>query len=375
MSWGVLFGRVLTLVLVGQIGLILFNLRAVIRPKASAAVGTRRVSILVPARNEEANIERCLRSLQAQNYPDVEILILDDRSTDRTAEVVALVGGDDARLVSGAELPNGWTGKNWACHQLAQQATGEIFCFVDADTVLEPEAVSAVVATLTDSDVGLVACLLRSETSGVAEAALLPMVNYAVLGLFPAALVHRRSHPDFAVAFGPFLTITQPAYRASGGHAAHPSHVVDDVQLARSTKAAGYDLRLVNGTDLVTTHWYDGVGQIWRGFTKNAYGGIGYRPVLALFALLVLTPILVAPFARVLAGVATGDVPDEALLQVILLLSGRAITGVVGRDSLWTVPLYPVTILFWAATLAWSMVLSATGRSVMWKGRAVSLAK
>lgn len=373
MSWDFVFGRLLTLILVGHVGLILWNLRVVVRPKARELDPMPKVSILVPARNEEAEIGDCLRSLLQQRHPDVEIVVLDDRSTDRTAAIVRAVGGDRVRLVQGEELPDGWTGKNWACHQLAQAATGDVLCFVDADTHLAPDAVSSVVSTLVTHGVGLVAVMLRSDTDGVAEAVLLPMVNHAVLGLFPTSLIHRSTHPDLAIGFGPFLTVSRDAYDAAGGHAAHPNHVVDDMRLARSVKAAGHEIRLVNGTDLVSTRWYHGLREIWHGFSKNAYGGIAYRSGLALLAVLVLTPILVSPFVRLIVGLSTGSVPGEVVMQVALLLVGRLITSIVGRDPLWTVPLHPVTVVFWAATLAWSVTLGMTGRSVTWKGRRVAV--
>lgn len=375
MSWDFLTGQVLTLVLVGLLGLVLWNLRVVVRPRASIAVDASgpMVSVLVPARDEEGAIGDCLRALLAQDHPQLEFIVLDDRSEDRTAAVVRAVGGDRVRLLRGTDPPEGWTGKNWACHQLASAATGEVLCFVDADTILEPAAVRSTVSALRDHGAGLVAVLLRSHTEGVAEAALLPMVNHAVLGLFPTSLIHRSSHPDLSIAFGPFITVSRDAYDAAGGHAAHPGHIVDDMQLARSVKAAGHEIRLVNGTDLVSTRWYRGLVEIWRGFSKNAYGGIGYRSGLAVLACAVLMPILVLPFVRVAVGLVTGDVPTDALVQVLLLLTARFITSVVGRDPLWTVPLHPFTIVFWAATLAWSVTLGLTGRTVTWKGRQVAV--
>ena len=168
MSWDFVFGRLLTLVLVGHVGLILWNLRVVVRPKPRDLDPEPRVSILVPARNEEGEIGDCLRSLLHQTHGDVEIVVLDDRSTDRTAAIVRAVGGDRVRLIGGEELPEGWTGKNWACHQLAQAATGDVLCFVDADTHLAPDAVASVVSTLVTHDVGLVAVMLRSDSDGIA---------------------------------------------------------------------------------------------------------------------------------------------------------------------------------------------------------------
>lgn len=274
-------------------------------------------------------------------------------------------------LIEGDLLPVGWSGKNWACHQLAETARGDLFCFVDADTVLEPGAISAATGVLNDERAGLVSMLPRSDADSVSGDVLLPMVTHALIGLFPISLIHNTKTPGLALAIGPFMLITRGAYAAAGGHAAEPDHIVDDVQLSRRIKAAGHRVRLVNGTDLVRTRWYDGVGNIWRGFSKNAYGGLGYNPWFGVAVAGVLAPLLLTPFLRIGFGALAGAIPSIAVWQAGLLLASRTLTSIIGRDHLWSTPLHAVTIAFWGATLAWSMVLSGTGRSVPWKDRDV----
>ena len=130
MTWEFIFGRFVTLLLVCQLGLILWNLRVILRPKKVKSYSNKKVSLLIPARNEEGFIGDCLRSLLIQDHPNIEIVVLDDYSTDRTKTIVESIG-ERVKLIPSSPLPNGWTGKNWACHQLSQHATGEVFFFID----------------------------------------------------------------------------------------------------------------------------------------------------------------------------------------------------------------------------------------------------
>src|SRR5262249_8294531 len=189
-------------------------------------------------------------------------------------------------------LPAGWTGKNWACNQLAARARGDLLCFVDANTILECDTLSRAASELRDSDLGLVSMLLRTDTGTASEAVRVPSVNHGLLAPPPAALVEKQSVRKEAIALGPFVMVTRTAYAAAGGHAAEPAHIVDDVQLARSVKASGHRIALRNGTDLVHTRWYTGFGEIWHGFSKNAYGGVCCPPRVG------AAPVFFAPPAR-----------------------------------------------------------------------------
>ena len=326
MTWEFIFGRFLTLLLVCQLGLILWNLRVVIRPKTKLPQSNTKVSLLIPARNEEGSIGSCLRSLINQDHKNLEIIVLDDHSTDRTRAIVESQN-PKIKLISGKPIPAGWTGKNWACHQLSKQATGDVLFFIDADAVLEPAAITSVLHVMEAENVDMVASLLRNQGTSFSSSILLPIVNHAILALFPASLIHRSSNPDIALAFGPFIGVSTTAYVESGGHASHPDHIVDDVQLARSVKAAGYQQRLINGTDLATTTWYSGFRDIWRGFSKNAYGALSYRTSLSLLVTFLVAPLLALPFLRLLAGFFGAPVPMEVLWQVVLLILGRFITS------------------------------------------------
>lgn len=365
-----LLGPVTTVLGVVLVVSVLANLRAMPTLRAHR-VSHRTVTVLVPARDEADGIVECVMALLAQDHEAVEIIVLDDESTDSTADLVRAIDDPRVRVVAGAPLPDGWTGKNWACHQLSQIASGEVLCFVDADTVLAPTAVRAALEVIEGGD--LVTALPAAEYRTAAQTLLLPMVNHALIAMFPVWLMHSRRFPRVVLGLGPFIMVTREAYVAAGGHAASAGKIADDVELCRAVKATGGTVRLANGVDVVRTRWYRTVHEIWRGFAKNAFGALDGNLAIAATTVLILVPLMSAPFIRLTHGLLVGSVSTEELLQVLLFLTARAMTSAAGRDPLVAVPLHVVTVLFWGATLAWSVMLTLGDRTVDWRDRAVAV--
>jgi chlorobactene glucosyltransferase len=331
------------------------------------------VSVLIPARNEASVIADCLRAVQAQTHSNIEILVLNDNSTDNTASIVSDIRDERIRLIPGAPLPDRWTGKNWACHQLSQHAKADVFLFVDADTVLEPHAIDSALSAITEHDAGLVSALTSSQYQSRADVALLPMINFGLMSLFPVWLMHTRFFYKVSVAMGPFLMVTRAAYTAAGGHEVAPTEVVDDVMLSRRVKAAKYPVRLCNGTEVAATTWYGTFRGTWHGFTKNAFGAMESSISLALITLLVVIPCLGLPFFRLAWGLYHWNIPVVVVLQVGLLIAGRTLTAIVGKDPIRGIALHPIATVFWGATLVWSALLTLSHRSVQWRDREVRL--
>lgn len=254
-----------------------------------AAADAPRVSILVPARNEALNIAPCVRSLLAQDYPNCELLVLDDHSTDGTAEILRGFGlseaGECGRVLNGAPLPPEWTGKGWACHQLAAQATGEILFFTDADTEHAPGTVSAAVACAQRNRADLVSAWPRLVTVTWGEQLIIPMILLLAMVLYPhwlvlflqkhphlAARLPRRAQRTLGAANGQFMFFTRACYDRIGGHAGVHDHVVEDVALGRAVASRmGEGMRLFNCESLrfSTCRMYRSFGETWAGFTKN----------------------------------------------------------------------------------------------------------
>jgi hypothetical protein len=231
-----------------------------------------RTSLLVPARDEADRLLGTLPGLLAQ--PAEEILVLDDRSRDATAAVVASFAGADPRLklITGAPPPAGWIGKSWACQQLAGAATGDVLVFCDADVTLRPGALAAVHAQLAAQRADVLSVFPRQHTETAGERLLVPLVDETLLGFLPHPLLDAPV-PAAASANGQLLAFRRPAYERLGGHAAVAGSLVEDLALARRTRACGLKLGLALGGRLVTARMYGGYGAAVRGFGKSLHAG------------------------------------------------------------------------------------------------------
>jgi chlorobactene glucosyltransferase len=343
------------------------------------------VSVVVPARNEAANIERCLRSVFAQNYANLQILAIDDNSTDATPEILATCAADDPRLTTlqGAPLPPGWTGKNFALAQAAPHLAGDWVLFLDADTWLEPTAVRAAVAYASERRLALLSLITQQELGGFWERVLQPVVLMVIGLALPLRAIGDARRPDLAYANGQFLLVRRAAYEKVGGHEALRAAVVEDSELARAVKQAGYSVDLVDGRPLVRIRMYRGLGDMWEGWSKNSFLSLGKKLDRVLALILVVSVAVFAPPAILVASLATlaahGAQDSAALVTslvaalqsaVVLYLAWRN-EQEVGVQSwyAWTLPLGALLL---NALLCYSAYRVMSGRGVAWKGRVYS---
>ena len=336
------------------------------------------VSVLVPARNEEANIRACVRSLLAQTHPHLEIIVLDDRSEDGTARILASERARDARLtvLAGTEPPEGWNGKTWACHQLSRAAHGEVLLFADADTTfVEPHAVRRIVGALQSSRAGLLSGLPRQVLGTLGEQLLVPLFYWAFFSFTPlaAGLLWRRA--PFARAVGQLMAFRRGAYDAVGGHAAIRGSVVDDIDLAKRITKAGLTCRIMDATEIVSCRMYRSGQEACDGFGKNLFAAFGYAVLPYAFvwgwlAFAYLEPLVMLALHAALPA----RVPAEpALLATTITLSLVHWVFVYVRLRLptWPALLYPLTIASFVAVALRSLVV-AVCRKTTWKGRSVA---
>jgi chlorobactene glucosyltransferase len=356
----------------------LTNLRALKRLAASdVATEPPLVSVLVPARNEERNIGRCVEALLAQEYPSLEVLVLDDHSTDRTAEIVQQVANRDPqlRLLHGTELPDGWLGKHWACHQLAQAASGQLFLFVDADTALENRTIRDAVAALSADRADLVSLLPIRVPGSWVDRMVFPVIDWTFHAWVPFAVAYAVRVPALSLAFGQFLLFRREAYERLGGYEAIKEHVVDDIELGRRTTAAGLRWRLYDGSGRVRTYMYANTKETLEGFAKNIFAFFGARIGLFMLVWLAGMAVVFAPVAVILATAAGGEVSATALVlacvTVGLLLATWAVVCVRFGHGMWCALAYPVPVAVTLQVALRSMVLTLRGRT-QWKGRPIS---
>lgn len=335
-----------------------------------------RVSVLLPARNEETVVGECVRSLLAQDYPDFEVLVLDDGSTDRTAEVLAgLAGlGDRLRILTGRPLPDGWLGKHWACYQLAQAATGELLLFTDADTVHHPQALRLGVSALLAERADLLSGFLYQRLVTWGERLTVPTIFWCFFSFLPLALAQRVRAPALSLTNGQWMLFRRSAYEAVGGHAAVRDHPVDDIVLGQRVKAKGLRWRIADIGEYVTCRMYTSFRAAVEGFTKNLFAVFDFRLAEYLFVWAWMTLVTVEPLV-VLALWPLGVGRDVfALWPALLAVAGMlALWGIAMarlRFPLYLAFLYPVHILLLVFIAFRSLLWTVTGRAT-WKGRAL----
>jgi len=264
-------------------------------PRAESAIFS--VSVLIPARNEEGGIREAVRSVLEQEGVDLEVLVLDDQSTDRTAEMVAELQRRDPRLQlhSAPPLPKGWCGKQHACHALAALAKHPIWVFMDADVRLLPGALQRMARFISERRLALVSGVPRQITVTFLERLLLPLIHFVLLGYLPMPFMRLFRSPAFAAGCGQLFVANAQAYRQCGGHAGIRNSLHDGLTLPRHFREAGLRTDLFDATDIATCRMYRSGGEVWRGLGKNATEGLAH-PARILPMTLLLFGAQVMPF-------------------------------------------------------------------------------
>lgn len=328
------------------------------------------VSILIPARNEARNIGLALEAARASTGVAIEVVVMNDGSTDGTAEVVRRHATADSRvrLATAPPLPPGWTGKSHACQLLAEAARGTHLLFVDADVRLKPDAAAALVDHARREGVAMVSGVPRQKTGSPGELLTVPMINFLLLGYLPIARMRATTQPALGAACGQLLLAEREAYAAVGGHGAVRGNIHDALALVRRFRAGGHRTDLVNGAGLARCRMYDGLGQAWAGFLKNAHEGMAKPLALPVWTVLLAGGHLLPPVLTATALFGAGPLwPPLAALA--LSLGSRLAFTLKARESLWAVPLHPA-IVATALAIQWTALLRARrGRPAAWKGR------
>jgi hypothetical protein len=333
-------------------------------PRAAPAPGVL-VSILIPARNEENHIDAALRAARASRGVPVEVIVMDDGSSDRTAAIVRSHADQDrrVRLLTAPALQEGWTGKVHACHHLSRAAGGTHLLFVDADVRLSPDAAAALAGHAGSSGAALVSGVPRQVMETLGELLTVPIINLMMLCYLPIGLMRRSRDPEFGAACGQMLLVERTVYKSCGGHGAIRHLLHDGIQLARLFRRHGYHTDLIRGDDIASCRMYETFGDSWKGFAKNAHEGIATPIALPVWTIL-LAGGHVLPFA-LLPVLPTGTV----LLSALASLAARSLVTVVTRENAAAIPVHPFTVLTGLAIQWASLLRVGRGRQAGWKGR------
>lgn len=342
--------------------------------------GAPLVSVIVPARNEAHNITRCVKSILSTTYPRLELIVVDDSSTDGTADVARRAANGDprARIVTGAALPDGWFGKQWACATGAKIARGDILQFTDADTVHGADLVTRSVNALRRTDADLFSVAGRQELGGFWEKVIQPQI-FTILSMRYGGTesVNQSTRVSNKIANGQCIFVKRDAYDAIGGHASVRTSVAEDMMLAQKFFAARKRVVLMLGLDQLSTRMYASLGEIISGWRKNVFaGGLDSVPfgrigqtffplVLLLPPLLELIPVLALILAAFTAGSAS------MLLWAAISTAATLIWWIVVYVTVGESALYALAYPLGALVLLYIFVTAVIGgRRVRWKGRA-----
>jgi chlorobactene glucosyltransferase len=343
------------------------------------------VSVLVPARNEARNIDACIRSLLLQDYPRYELIVLDDHSSDATGEIAGKLIAQmrnprcTARLIRGEALPDGWVGKNWACHQLSEAASGEYLLFTDADTIHAPGTVSAAVDYARRNQASLVSAWPHLLTKTLGEILIVPVILLVGAGFCPIWLqrlwqrhpghINQRIARDIGAANGQFLLFTHDAYAHIGGHSALRENIVEDVAFGREVSARmGEGLRLFNCDSLqfTTVRMYRSFGETWEGFTKNIRAIFEERGAMFWAFAFIQSLCLLAPCIFIFFPASPAW--KLVVLQVAILYLIRLLLTWRFRTSLLSALLHPIGV-FLMMLIGLNSWRRSIGPGVTWKGR------
>ena len=323
------------------------------------------VSILIPARNEEDNILTLLNSILKQDYQNYEVIILDDDSSDRTYDICAEFASRHHAfsVIRGKELTGRWLGKNYACHQLAQQAKGDHLLFLDADEQVYNGLINSAVHRMYFRNLALLSLFTDQQMDTFAETATVPLMHYVLLNLLPLRLIYLSKNSRVAAASGQFMLFNADIYRQNNWHELAKDKIVEDVEIMKSVKSAGFNGESLLANGMASCRMYKDYSAAINGFGKNFLAAFNYNILSFLVFLLLLIggPMIV---------ITTLNLNLIAMMIGLILLSRVMVSLLAGQNALRNVLLHPIQ-MFSMLLIAFSAIQKYLTKTTVWKGRRI----
>lgn len=331
------------------------------------------VTVLIPARNEQAGIAACLESVLASKWTQLEVIVMDDCSTDRTLEICEEIAKRDARLkvMKGRELPMGWNGKQRACWQMALTASGDWLLFLDADVRLTDDAIARLVHTAHSGEIDLLSGFPKQLTGTWLEKLLIPLMHFLLLGYLPLNRMRASARPEYAAGCGQLFFARRTAYMTCEGHKAISNSRHDGIKLPRAFRKQRFKTDVFDATDLASCRMYHSAAQVVRGLLKNATEGIANPKTIWIFTIL-LAGASILPTVSLLLGLYwQWDRWVMLGLAVATLLSfvPRALAARRFQQSWLGVLLHPLAVLMFLCLQWLALLASLCGVQIAWRGR------
>jgi len=332
------------------------------------------ISVMVPARNEEECIKRCIVSLTKQDYKNIEILVLDDNSTDNTAKIVEELSKkySNVRFYRGEPLKKGWLGKSYACHQLSKHARGKYIIFTDADTLHFPDSISSAVACLVRYKVDALSVFPMQIMVTMHERMMVPFGNYIILALFPLYLMRRAKNALFCTAIGQFMLFKTEVYRKIGGHKSIKGKILEDVKISKQVKKSGYKFMIFDGRTNLYCRMYKNFRDVVRGYSRVLFSAFDYNLFMMSMAIVLIAAVFLMPFIMLLIGILLNwpaIVIETIILQIIIVLITRVIFSIRFKCRAVDILLHPIAMVYLIFIAVKSILDIKFRLGLKWKGR------
>jgi chlorobactene glucosyltransferase len=339
------------------------------------------VSVLIPARNEENNIRRILNSMLKQDYRNLEILVLDDNSTDATGHIVEEFVKKDGRikLIKGAPLPAGWKGKCFACHQLSKIAKGSYFVFTDADTLHYPNSISGSLAALLKNNLDVTSIYPRQIAVTFSERMSVRFINFIILSFMPLILVKHSKAPFFSTAIGQFFLFKREAYEKTGGFEFVKDEILEDINISKQVKRCGLKIMIYDGSDSIFCRMFTNLPDVVKGFSRFIYAAFDCNFLMEFIAVSFIELIYLGPFILLPIGIFILDWPAKIIslniIQIFLIFTIKFVLAIRFKERILDVFFTPVSLAFVYLLAINSYRQSKFGKGVDWKDRVYSVHK
>jgi chlorobactene glucosyltransferase len=336
----------------------------------------------VPARNEERDVEKCIRSLISQDYPNMEIIVLNDNSTDSTGKILKGISRESSRVkvLEGKPLPQGWVGKNYGCFQLEKEAKGEYLFFSDADTIHEKSSVSSAYLCLKENNLDALSVFPFQITKSFMEKMVIRYMNLGILLLIPLKLLQKTSLKLFSTALGSLMFYKRDVYRAVGGHTSISGRCLEDINMSILLKKMGYRFMIFDGIHTYRTRMYDDIPSMVRGvkrFVLTSFNFNGFLGFLSMFSLsiLLLFPFILIPMSALADIYQIYFFPNLIIniLQVLIIIAIRIAYCIRFKGTYSEILLHPFSIVILLYLSIYININPGKGQSFDWKGRKYTL--
>ncbi len=355
----------------------LYNLKSLKRlKKFSNPLNNPKVSVLIPARNEEKNIKICVESILKQDYQNFEVIVLNDNSEDKTRDIVLEMCSeyDKLRFFDGDPKPSEWTGKHWACHQLSKKASGELFLFIDADTVHKQDTLNKTISALYAENSDLLSAIPKQIVKTWSEKLILPIMPWSISSFIPIGIANKSKSPSLSLTVGQFMLFRRNAYEQVGGHESIKTEILDDIPLGKLIKKSGFKWNIVDATKNSSCRMYNSFKDVFNSFSRNLFCAFNYNIPLFLWVWIWLTAVFIQPIITIILFLCGIPISTDAILINILVLILTFIQWSIAiirfKFPVYLIFLYPLSVILVDIIAIRSMYQTLTGK-VKWKGRTI----